>query len=62
MQRPCFVNQTMGPVSGKRLRLRDEMRTAQDSLRSEIRVILEVISSSRLLQPARQFRALPLID
>jgi hypothetical protein len=26
MQRPCFVNQTTGPVSGKRLRLRDKMR------------------------------------
>jgi hypothetical protein len=31
MQRPCFSNQTMAPASGKRLRTRDDMRTAQDS-------------------------------
>jgi hypothetical protein len=28
MQRPCFVNQTMAPPSGKRVRLQDDTRTA----------------------------------
>jgi hypothetical protein len=31
MQHPFFVNQTMAPTSGKRLRLQDDMRKARDN-------------------------------
>jgi hypothetical protein len=52
MPRPCFVNQTMAPASGKRLRLRDDMRTAQDSSEYLSTRVHSVLQQQRILSSA----------
>jgi hypothetical protein len=48
MQCHCFVNQTMAPASGKRLRLRDDMRTVPDGSKHLLTRLHSVLQQQRI--------------